>query len=99
MKLPSVSHVPKTVERVLCGDGSIGEKGGKITAENINLAHLPTVAPRSPRTCFRNFEGEILQFFSNGERVCVITQFQGMYRAWVWDRQHEWWLALTPGAG
>lgn len=94
MKLPSVSHVPKTVERVLCGDGSIGEKGGKITAENINLAHLPTVAPRSPRTCFRNFEGEILQFFSNGERVCVITQFQGVYRAWVWDRQHEWWLAL-----
>lgn len=98
MKLPLVKHDAKIVERVLCGADGIYGAGETIRAENIELARLPAVTPCKPRTCFAGITGEILQFFSSGDRVCVITRTGEDYSAQLWDRENARFLSLSLAA-
>ena len=88
MRLPANKRSVKTVERVLCGKEGIFGDSGVIYAENMDLSFLPTLAPRKPRTRLQGLTGNILQFFSNGERVCIIMRNRGAYSARI----------FTPGA-
>ena len=98
MRLPELSHAPKVIERVLCGSKGVlagdREGGEVIFAENMDLAAMPTLRPRTARTRLGSIPGDVLQFFCNGECVVLITRTEGAYAAVIWLPKAEQTVAI-----